>query len=136
MLPTFLTGSKCDFQRGGANLLLATVNVEPCYIIFTRDIFHLHSTSIHIIRFNSPYTVHAFYSMAKTFNVLPPARMTLQRSFSSHICFHCLSCTGKLNLWPFFAFVDLPSLLASPFFFFHYYQTAKLSFENDQKLTS
>ena len=40
VLPTFLTGSKWDFQ--GANLLLATVNFEPCYqIVYNILLFSL-----------------------------------------------------------------------------------------------
>ena len=31
LLPTFLKGIRCEFQ--GANLLLATVNFEPCSVI-------------------------------------------------------------------------------------------------------
>ena len=37
LLPTFLAGSKWDFPM--ANLLLATVNFEPCRLIVIRTIF-------------------------------------------------------------------------------------------------
>ena len=46
LLPTCLTGSKWDFQN--ANLLLAAVNFEPCYIPCT-ETYHRSSFAIFIL---------------------------------------------------------------------------------------
>ena len=41
LLPTFLTGGKWDFEV--ANLLLVTVNFQPCVCLYFRELYSLSS---------------------------------------------------------------------------------------------